>query len=353
MSAATASDRVWLPLGSAQIVDWRHLDRDPATGSATAWVAGVLGETVLVRTWCEQETTTHFDYEHLARPTVAGRITVRVTRPDPRRLSVRVDVEPRAGSRSSELTQFEEHPRTGLQSLVARKVDGADSLAFPRMSARQVEIFEYAPESALHTECGPWLLGLLDHLTETVDGAPAAATTRARDLPEARAPERPAAEAGPRSSAHGPSAYGSSAHGAAAPGPASSPSLAADPRPPARRQEPERIHLREPTPPPQRALTPEPSPPPRLIAATNGGETWELVDDETFIGRSKQCAVVLKSQRVSRKHASVSREGHEWFINDLGAANGIWAGSQRIEREQIEDGAEYIIGDVVLTFSFA
>ena len=31
------------------------------------------------------------------------------------------------------------------------------------------------------------------------------------------------------------------------------------------------------------------------------------------------------------KHASVTFEGGRWLINDVGAANGIWSGSEKIE----------------------
>jgi predicted component of type VI protein secretion system len=89
----------------------------------------------------------------------------------------------------------------------------------------------------------------------------------------------------------------------------------------------------------------------KLFATTNSGDSWEISDAETFLGRSKQCSIVLKSQRVSRKHASVTKEDDGYYINDLGAANGIWAGTEKIDREKIADGAEYIIGDVLVSFS--
>jgi hypothetical protein len=91
----------------------------------------------------------------------------------------------------------------------------------------------------------------------------------------------------------------------------------------------------------------------KLNCTTNQGESFEITSEETFIGRSKQCAIVLKSQRVSRKHACVTKEADGFYINDLGAANGIWAGSEKIDREKIETGDEFIVGDVVLTFTLS
>ena len=73
-------------------------------------------------------------------------------------------------------------------------------------------------------------------------------------------------------------------------------------------------------------LAPIPAPPPpvqpaddidksrRLFAATNTGDSWEVTDEETYIGRSKQCTIGLKSQRVSRKHASCTTRAR-WFLH--------------------------------------
>ena len=47
----------------------------------------------------------------------------------------------------------------------------------------------------------------------------------------------------------------------------------------------------------------------------------------------------------------VRREPDGFYINDLGAANGIWSGTEKVDRQLILDGSEYIIGDVVLTFN--
>src|SRR5262249_29602022 len=63
--------------------------------------------------------------------------------------------------------------------------------------------------------------------------------------------------------------------------------------------------------------------PEKIVCTTNTGETFDITGQETYVGRSKQCAIILKSQRVSRKHACITREADGFYINDLGAANGI------------------------------
>lgn len=309
--------RSWLPLGHAQIIDWRFLDRDESAKGSTAWIGRVHGETVLVRTWCE-ETTTHFELMSLCAAEREGRVTVRVARPEPARLQVRVDVQLGDAVLTNETVAFIEHPRTGQQARVGRESEvrrgGFDPATVDPLGPAHAEIFEYAPESALQTDCGRWLQQLLE----------GAFRGSAQPAIEVSLDRLDVAPAQPRA-----------------------------PTPPPPPRAPTPLPPRDPTPLPPREPTPVPVTPTRLIASTNAGESWELAEDETFIGRSKQCAIVLKSQRVSRKHASVTREADGWFINDMGAANGIWAGAEKVERGVIEDGAEYIIGDVVLTFTFA
>jgi pSer/pThr/pTyr-binding forkhead associated (FHA) protein len=52
---------------------------------------------------------------------------------------------------------------------------------------------------------------------------------------------------------------------------------------------------------------------------------------------------VINSGKVSREHASVVREGTDWYIEDLGSSNGTWFNKQRIKRQKIEDGDEYFV----------
>ncbi len=326
---SVSDPKTWLPLGSAQIIDWKHLGRTPSARGATAWVMRLGGEPVMMRTWCN-ESTTFYEFFFLGHEAMAGSIIVSTHRADQTRLQVKVTVEIEGRLSYTETTELAEHSRTGLYGVTTRTMEGRvtpDRLE--TLTPAHAEIFEYAPESSLSTVCGVWLAELLKWTFEIAgqDGAMAVAAPveAAPPAPPMRAPALPdARNDGPRS--------------AAAP---NRPVLVPDPAP---------------GPPPP----PEPSPPaiPRgvggvLVARTSNGERWQVDGPETYMGRSKQCSIVLKSQRVSRKHASITREDDGFYINDLGAANGIWAGTDKVEREKIEDGSEYIIGDVLVSFSYA
>ena len=49
------------------------------------------------------------------------------------------------------------------------------------------------------------------------------------------------------------------------------------------------------------------------------------IDKDTFIiGRSRTCDLVIPSSKVSRQHSGICRENGEYYIEDLGSANGVW-----------------------------
>ncbi len=59
---------------------------------------------------------------------------------------------------------------------------------------------------------------------------------------------------------------------------------------------------------------------------------FELTDEtaEAVIGRSSECAWVVPSGAVSRRHARVLRRGNDVTIEDLGSSNGTFVNGERL-----------------------
>jgi hypothetical protein len=353
----------WIPLGSAQLIDWKHLTRPASARGATAWAGRIGTDPVLLRSW-SNESTTFYEFYFLSHEALSGTLVIATTRPEPTRLRLKATVDVEGRLAYTDTTELHEHPLTGLHGTSTRTFEVSagdiDTGTISGLSAAEAEILEYAPESALLTTFGSWIHAVLESLRgHLMNGASAAAPVRsapvAREAPEKRAPEKkapppivdvePEADFEPEMSDGG--------------GDLDEPDL---PPPPEEKPKPVTARANRETyegpssdnkkgTPTPKVVEPKKSKKRVLKASTNTGDNWEISDPETYIGRSKQCAIVLKSQRVSRKHATITMEDDGFYINDLGAANGIWAGTEKIDREKIEDGSEYIIGDVLVTFN--
>lgn len=73
----------------------------------------------------------------------------------------------------------------------------------------------------------------------------------------------------------------------------------------------------------------------RLVLLQDGqAKTFDLGENDVFIGRLPECELQLVSNMVSRKHARVYRDGTDYFIEDLGSGNGTFLNGQKLERAQ-------------------
>jgi pSer/pThr/pTyr-binding forkhead associated (FHA) protein len=105
---------------------------------------------------------------------------------------------------------------------------------------------------------------------------------------------------------------------------------------------------------------PEPAPPPpargggkqslTLIVANR--DPFKMAGDVFTIGRGKSCDFVIESNRVSREHVRISREGADFFLEDLNSSNGTFFGpaKEKVTRRKIKDGDEFTLGTEKIKF---
>lgn len=71
-----------------------------------------------------------------------------------------------------------------------------------------------------------------------------------------------------------------------------------------------------------------------------------------LVGRSSECQIVVKHERVSRKHARVFPQEGGWAVEDLGSRNGTQVDGMTIEGpRRLSDGETIEVGGCSMTFS--
>ena len=77
-----------------------------------------------------------------------------------------------------------------------------------------------------------------------------------------------------------------------------------------------------------------------------------VLDDraQLTLGRSSECDLVLEHNSVSRRHASLSHEGGEWLVRDLGSKNGVRIGGTRVSEGRLRSGQWFSVGDAFCQF---
>lgn len=88
-----------------------------------------------------------------------------------------------------------------------------------------------------------------------------------------------------------------------------------------------------------------------IIAGDCTENQFELLGDQTVIGRHPGCDIVLDSQAVSRKHAEVVKNGDAYCVQELSSRNGTKVNGDCIDSQTVlSDGDTVTICGHVLKF---
>ena len=81
-----------------------------------------------------------------------------------------------------------------------------------------------------------------------------------------------------------------------------------------------------------------------LLSENSEKRTHKLDLDETIIGRSHGCHIVINNRNVSRKHARIVRAGKEFRVIDLNSTHGTFVGGARITEHVLKPGDRIEVG---------
>ncbi len=80
-------------------------------------------------------------------------------------------------------------------------------------------------------------------------------------------------------------------------------------------------------------------------------ERFELVAEETSIGRHPECSIVVEAGAVSRFHAKVVRKDSQFTVEDAGSRNGTYLNGQLLQGPEIlREGDRIRVSEVELIF---
>jgi FHA domain/Domain of unknown function (DUF4388) len=79
-----------------------------------------------------------------------------------------------------------------------------------------------------------------------------------------------------------------------------------------------------------------------------GGEFPIAPEKQILIGRSSDLDMVLVEDMVSRKHARISMQADQIWIEDLGSTNGTFVNGEKIKRARLKEGDRVLIGTSIL-----
>src|SRR5262245_3975644 len=71
--------------------------------------------------------------------------------------------------------------------------------------------------------------------------------------------------------------------------------------------------------------------------------------NEITVGRSKSCQIRSDDSTVSRKHATLRRDGGQWIIEDLRSSHGVVLAGNQVTRHTLRIGDVLHLGTLVLT----
>lgn len=81
------------------------------------------------------------------------------------------------------------------------------------------------------------------------------------------------------------------------------------------------------------------------------GKRFPLSKDEVVLGRGGDCDILVDRDSVSRRHARVYRDGHNWMVEDLGSTNGSYVNDQPVQgAPPLRDSDFLKIGTAIFKF---
>ncbi|MFN0123166.1 MAG: FHA domain-containing protein [Blastocatellia bacterium] len=81
-----------------------------------------------------------------------------------------------------------------------------------------------------------------------------------------------------------------------------------------------------------------------VVKGLEDGVTQPFSEASITLGRRADCHIMLDTENISRRHATVTRSQNGYYLFDLHSSNGTWLNDARIEAAPLSDGDQVRIG---------
>jgi pSer/pThr/pTyr-binding forkhead associated (FHA) protein len=86
------------------------------------------------------------------------------------------------------------------------------------------------------------------------------------------------------------------------------------------------------------------------MSTTVKGRKFDLDQDEIFLGRNPQNQIILDDASISGRHCSITRDGHKYFLVDLGSTNGTRLNGGPVTKSPLRPKDIVQVGAIELMF---
>ncbi len=88
-----------------------------------------------------------------------------------------------------------------------------------------------------------------------------------------------------------------------------------------------------------------------VVGGELNGTLFDIIEEETMIGRNADCTIILEFQGISRHHMQLNLKNSEAEIKDMGSKNGTYINNNKIEgTKAIKRGDIIKLGSIALKY---
>ena len=81
-----------------------------------------------------------------------------------------------------------------------------------------------------------------------------------------------------------------------------------------------------------------------VLAGASVGEMYKIEGEKTVIGRGQKAQIRLLDDGISREHAQLVILKDRIVLQDLGSTNGTYCNGLRVDRKELADGDNILVG---------